>query len=239
MRSRTRSFCPADRRQLTHKTAEVRYTPREYLHHLPFDRWWLQEQQRTKIHDLLINTLEGEITGDVVELGCGYGATSVFLAMILAEFDTEKRLHLYDSFLGLPPPSPEDRGASDGEGSMAFPVDRLLGHFDEFGKHLSRPEIHAGWFSQTLPNRLPSRISFAFVDCDLFLPVVTCLDQIYPRLSPGAIVIVDDYANKKFPGCKKAVDRVMAHRSENIVMLPHDAGMPGHGLCYFEKAAEP
>jgi O-methyltransferase len=57
----------------------------------------------------LRDTLFFGVPGDVVELGCYQGHTSVLLQDILVEEGAvERQLHLYDSFEGLPSPSDHD-----------------------------------------------------------------------------------------------------------------------------------
>jgi asparagine synthase (glutamine-hydrolysing) len=51
--------------------------------------------------------------------------------------------------------------------------------------------LHQGLFEDTLWPERP--VAFAHVDCDWYEPVKLCLDRIYPRLSSGGFVIIDDY----------------------------------------------
>ena len=56
------------------------------------------------------------------------------------------------------------------------------------------------------PAQVPDIISFAYLDGDYYHSVRDPLKLIWGRLSPGAIVLVDDYANEALPGAAKAVD---------------------------------
>lgn len=66
-------------------------------------------QRLTTIYWTLSQVLMFGVPGDVVELGCNAGLTSVYLQMLIDEFDPSRTLHVYDSFAGLPACGPEDR----------------------------------------------------------------------------------------------------------------------------------
>ena len=60
-------------------------------------------------------------------------------------------------------------------------------------------------------------VAVAHVDCDRYESVRTCLDRIAPRLSPGGVMIVDDYEFKS--GCKHAVDEFMQENRARFSMI--------------------
>jgi O-methyltransferase len=78
------------------------------------------------------------------------------------------------------------------------------------------PIIKKGWFSEVTADDLPEAIAFAFLDGDYYLSVKDPLKSIWPRLSPGAIVVVDDYANEALPGAAKAVDEWIINRPAKL-----------------------
>ncbi|GAA2921859.1 hypothetical protein GCM10020221_17560 [Streptomyces thioluteus] len=169
----------------------------------------------TNLYWALCSTLRAGIPGDIVELGCNAGLTSVLLEMVLeAEGGTGRTLHLYDSFDGLPAPSPADRYLKKGD-CKATEAD-VLAAFAR--RDLRPPEIHAGWFEDSLPRHLPDRVAFAYLDGDFYESILTGLTHVWPRLSPGGSVIVDDYCDRGLsprawdglPGVKKACDAFFA-----------------------------
>ncbi|WP_344021723.1 TylF/MycF/NovP-related O-methyltransferase [Streptomyces luteireticuli] len=177
----------------------------------------------TNLYWSLCSVLRAGTPGDVVELGCNAGRTSVLLEMVLeAEAseaseeagETDRSLHLYDSFDGLPAPSAADRYLKRGD-CKATAAD-VLAAFARRG--LRRPEIHAGWFEDSLPRHLPDRVAFAYLDGDFYASILTSLTHVWPRLSPGGSVIVDDYCDRRLsprawdglPGVKKACDAFFA-----------------------------
>jgi O-methyltransferase len=146
-----------------------------------------------------------DIAGEVVEFGCYVGTTSVFLASRLKA--TNKQLYLYDSFEGLPVKTVEDNspaGLQFQKGELLATKKQLIHNLRQ--AQVPMPKIVKGWFSELTETDVPPRISFAFLDGDYYHSVMDPLKLIWPRLAPGAIVIVDDYANEALPGAAKAVD---------------------------------
>lgn len=159
------------------------------------------------------------LPGDFVELGCYRGDTSILLQKLLNH--SPKRLFLYDSFAGLPEKSKEDASvAGDGfkKGELDVTKKEVVLRFKKAG--LRVPVIKKAFFEdldagQLLPDGtldaahpgdLPTQISFAFLDGDLYGSIKTSLDLVLPRMVKGGIVLVHDYNNPSLPGVAKAVD---------------------------------
>lgn len=108
------------------------------------------------------------------------------------------------------------------------------------------PKIVEGWFNETLHKKLPKAICFAHLDGDFYSSIKESLEAIYPRLSRGAIVVIDDFyssrnhkkieklinqnrysqeSNRKIkiqnllPGVKKACDEFLKDKEEEIKIL--------------------
>lgn len=63
--------------------------------------------------------------------------------------------------------------------------------------------ILAGWFKDTLPVAPIEKVSFLRCDADMYSSTLECLSTMYPKLSMGGLVYIDDY--HEFDACKKAV----------------------------------
>jgi O-methyltransferase len=163
------------------------------------------------------------VEGDVVEIGCHAGGTSVFLQMLIDNFAPGRTLHLYDSFQGMPEPGPKD--AYLVKGDRPSTIDQVHQCFADFGMPV--PEIHPGWFKDTLPGQLPAKIAAAYLDGDFYDSIMISLSEVWPRLSPNGIIIVDDYADlerapnafAKLPGVKLACDDFFAGRDAKPFVL--------------------
>ena len=148
--------------------------------------------------------------GDVIEVGCHAGRTSRYLQALLQEYNSEKKLYLYDSFQGLP------------ESGLMKTAQANVGKvFSE--AELPLPEIVAGWFADTMPEKLPESIAFAFIDCDLYRSFADCLPHIIPRLT-GAALIHDYYHTKYGKGVRRAVKEFFGRELPSVC-----------GMAYFTK----
>jgi len=186
----------------------------------------------------LSHLLELGLPGDVVELGCHEGRTSVILQMIIDHLDPGRTLHVYDSFEGLPEPGPLD-GPFFSAGNLMVSQRDLIATFDAWG--LRHPVIHAGWFEDTLPAGLPDTIAFGLLDSDFYESVLVSLQHVWPRVVPGGIVVIDDYCDPdenprawpEMPGVKAACDVFFSSTSERPVSL---VGCGGMALSYVRKS---
>lgn len=181
-------------------------------------------EQRMNMYHLVSQALAYDIDGDLVEVGCNEGQSSVLITKVINSFNSGKKLHVYDSFEGLPSARSEDGNAYK-EGDLATSQDVLIRNFAAHG--LEPPVIHKGWFEDTLSQGLPDRICFAYLDGDLYDSILVSLKYVYPRLSRGAVCLIDDYCDPSInpdgwnhlPGVKKACDEFMADKPEKICYI--------------------
>ena len=211
------------------------------------------EGKLLNIYHTLQRALDLDVAGDVVELGCHAGTTASMLACVLRRRAPGKRLHLYDSFEGLPA---GDAGSGDPpaygarRGSMRASVAAVAENFARAG--LPPPgDVHVGWFAKTTTSdelgENPREIAFAHLDGDLYGSILESLAFVYPRLARGALVVVDDYCDPAilhrhdiFPGAYRACADFFADKPESMVVLP--APHPGYAFpmqyechAYFQK----
>lgn len=202
-----------------------------------FNKDMMNVERGIDIYRLLNQVLMLKVPGDVVEAGCYEGLTSIIMQKTLDQFKSNKRLHVYDSFEGLPEKHEEDgKSLLFRKGFLKTKKDILIENFKKFDVKL--PEIHVGWFRDVLPMQLPQRICFAHLDGDFYSSIKESLENVYPRLSKSAIVVIDDYSDPKIsriwnelPGIKKACDEFFMDKKEKVNVLI--AGKFSHG--YFRK----
>jgi hypothetical protein len=179
------------------------------------------------------------IAGAFVECGVYRGGCAGVMAALAQQSDPPRHTWLFDSFEGLPEPSPEDRtNTLASAGRFAAPIDdvrRLL--FEELALAPAGVSLEKGWFDQTLP---PARghigsISVLRLDADLYESTRCCLENLYELVTPGGFLIIDDYYG--WPGCRKAVDEFLARRGERVEMRQVDPMDRAQKLSavYFEK----
>lgn len=169
--------------------------------------------------------LRDDVPGDLIETGVWRGGVPIFMRAMLAAYGvTDRLVWLADSFRGLPPPAPglypED------EGDMLHAIDELRvsraqvqSHFDRYGLLDDRVRFLEGWFRDTLPHAPIERLAILRLDGDMYESTMDALTHLYPKLSEGGFLIVDDYG--AIPSCRRAVhDYREAHGiTEEIVPI--------------------
>lgn len=150
--------------------------------------------------------LNNRVEGDIIELGCYVGTTSLFLQRQRLEYAPNKALHVYDSFAGLPTKTNQDQSPAGEQfvaGELLATKAQLIRNFKQ--AHLPLPIIHKGWFSDLTTDDLPPKICFAFLDGDFYSSIMDSLKVIWPKLQQGAVVVVDDYQTEALPGVRQAI----------------------------------
>ena len=199
-------------------------------------------EQRMNMFHLASAVLFYKVPGEFVELGCHAGKSAVLFQKIIEHYDKSRTLHVYDSFEGLPEIRPEDGSTPFRQGQMDTTQEVVLSNFEQVG--LNPPVIHRGWFEDTLPTQLPEQIAFAHLDGDLYDSIRVSLEYVYPKLSKGAVCLIDDYSDpavfdsvNEWPGVKKACDEFLLDKPEQVAVLygGYDSklGYGSHG--YFKK----
>lgn len=180
-------------------------------------------QQVEVVLSELERILTADVPGDVVELGCYIGTTSVFIRRLLDAHKENRQFYVYDSFEGLPPKSAQDN-SSAGEafvaGELAVSKKQFMQTFAKAG--LTAPIVHKGWFADVTLHDVPESIAFAFLDGDFYESILDSLKLVVPRMSKGGVIVVDDYAREALPGAAKAVQEYF---SADKVRTAHNMGI--------------
>lgn len=137
------------------------------------------------------------VVGDVVECGCWKGAATINLSLIAAI--TGRKLKVYDSFEGLPPPLEGDphalRAFRNGyiPGVLSGSVEEVSANVRKYGA-IEVCEFHKGWFEDTLPHHRGD-IVLAFWDVDFYSSLHDCLVNLWPSVVDGGYVFLDEFRN--------------------------------------------
>lgn len=153
--------------------------------------------------------IEDEVAGDLIETGVWRGGVTILLRAVLAAYDIgDRTVWAADSFEGLPVPDAERYPEDNVDWSHVKPlkvgVDAVRANFDRYGLLDDQVQFLVGWFEDTLPGAPIGAISLLRLDGDLYQSTLDALDALYPKVSSGGYVIVDDYNG--WPQCKAAVD---------------------------------
>ena len=149
------------------------------------------------------------LAGDFVETGVAKGGSSasMLLAALARRGFVGRRMHLFDTFTGLPPPNASVDGDSAlaWTGRLAHGVEEVTGYLiGTLGIPPSALRVHAGDVLATPPSEVPCTLSLLRIDTDFHASVAWALAVLYPRLVPGGVVIIDDYGY--WIGCRRATD---------------------------------
>lgn len=158
----------------------------------------------------------GGIAGDVAECGTGKAKSFQMLALLAHEEGRGRHLWGFDSFEGYPEVSPEDespRNLHQGdwkaiEAEDVLPILRGAGLSQEFlDQHVT---VVKGFFEDALAKTPIERIALLHLDVNLYRSYQVCLNELFPKVAPGGVVMFDEYLNadeaEKCPGAKKAID---------------------------------
>jgi O-methyltransferase len=161
------------------------------------------------LESCIVDVLDRGVPGDLLEAGVWRGGACIFMrAVLLACGDSQRLVWAADSFQGLPRPNPE-RFAADRVwqklvlSELAVPVTAVKTNFARYGLLDDQVRFLPGWFSETLPTAPIERLAVLRLDGDMYQSTIDILNALYPKVSPGGYVIVDDYA---LSSCKAAVD---------------------------------
>jgi O-methyltransferase len=174
-------------------------------------------QRLDNIQFCVTDVLRNRVPGDLIETGVWRGGSAIFMRAILyAHGDCERTVWVADSFQGLPKPDPRypaDKGDRLWTArGLAVAQDEVEANFASFGLLDRHVRFLNGWFKDTLPTAPIDRLAVLRLDGDLYESTTDALQALYDKVSVGGYVIIDDYANERLPGCRRAVDEFRSER---------------------------
>jgi O-methyltransferase len=162
------------------------------------------------IHQCIRTVLHEGVPGDFIETGIWRGGACIFMRGALAAYgDTARNVWAADSFEGLPRPDP--KYAADLESTydfyrysdtLAVSLEQVKANFEKYGLLDERVKFLKGWFKDTLPTAPIERLAILRLDGDMYESTIQVLEALYPKVSRGGFVIVDDFDISE---CRKAV----------------------------------
>lgn len=188
-------------------------------------------ERRSAMMHALLNIEEWMIEGDVVECGVWMGG-NIILARTLCP---GRICWLYDTFSGMTLPGPHDISSS-GLSAVERYNERAglpwaAASVGEVKDTLRKAHVYdddylrfvVGDVEETLKAESPDRIALLRLDTDWHASTKIELEVLYPRLSPGGVLIVDDYGH--WHGAKRAVDEYFADSRPRMVYIDYTAVM--------------
>jgi hypothetical protein len=161
------------------------------------------------------------IEGDFVECGVLRGFSMAVVAEYLRFEQIDKQMYLYDTYTGTPPElNSENRDLS---------YYRQLGDlFDYVSERFAKfPNIHPvkGKVPDSFTDTLPEKIAFCHIDMNSAKSEIAALEHVFDRVTPGGIIVFDDYGWVDYKAQKNAEDVFMAERGHTILENPTGQGI--------------
>jgi O-methyltransferase len=149
------------------------------------------------------------LDGAMAEAGVLAGGS----ARLICEAKGAAPLHLFDVFESLQAPgtdAPDLRDHFGGVHGVRAEVERLLGPYPEV-------HLHAGVFPATTAGLEGLRFAFVHLDMDLEASTRAGLEFFHPRLTPGGILLGDDYND---PVVRGVFEDYFAGRPDTLIAMP-------------------
>jgi O-methyltransferase len=172
-----------------------------------------------------------EIPGGIVECGVWRGGSMMAAALTLLRHGRGDRdLYLFDTFEGMPEPTEHDVDSPfDGYdlrrhldrwqkagGLHAVAEESVREAMLSTGYPAERIHVVKGPVEDTLPGRAPAQVALLRLDTDWYQSTKHELETLYDRLSPGGVLILDDYGH--YQGARQAAEEFFAQRGERPLL---------------------
>jgi O-methyltransferase len=177
------------------------------------------------------------VPGAFAECGVWRGGSVLTMILVLQELGVDDRdIHLFDTFEGMTAPTEEDTSPLDPPALETWAEAEESGErawselfsqevFDEAavrellvssGYPPERLHFARGPVEQTLPGAAPERLALLRLDTDWYESTRHELEHLWPRLSDGGVLIVDDYGH--WEGARRAVDEYFATSAAPVLL---------------------
>lgn len=173
-----------------------------------------------------------DIPGAIVECGVWAGGSMMAVAYQLLKLAVnDRQLYLFDTFEGMVRPTDQDVSFSGEPAITRFDRDKrtddssfwcyasiedVRRNLYSTGYDAGRIKFIKGKVEDTVPSCAPERIALLRLDTDLYESTKHEMNYLYPRLSTGGVLIIDDYGHWK--GSRKAVDEYFEENKIRILL---------------------
>jgi hypothetical protein len=176
-------------------------------------------------------SLAAKLPGDFAEFGVNKGFLSSAIMKFLNWDSIGKKFYLLDTFSGI-----DERYVSNDDiqigvlernkrdierGFYTFDLNAVRANFAEW----SNISIVPGAVPETLNLIDSDEFAFAHIDMNCAPPEVAAAEFLWPRLVPGAILLLDDYAYSGYRSQKLAMDDFARSKNSSVLSLPTGQGL--------------
>jgi hypothetical protein len=187
--------------------------------------------------DAVRYVVKREVPGVFAECGVWLGGSVMAMLLQLRKLGADNRdIVLYDTFEGMTAPTEHDSSGFDGHAQTIWDLSKAAGqrawdpwfkpevfNLDKVrelllstGYPAQRLHFIKGKVEETLPAQAPDQIALLRLDTDWYESTWHELLHLYPRLSQGGVLLIDDYGH--WDGCRKAVDEYFATQARPALL---------------------
>lgn len=163
--------------------------------------------------------IENKVQGSLIECGVAAGSQLAMMQQTQIELGEQREVIGFDSFEGIPYATEHDAtqpaigeidrtklGLLQTTGVSAHSLGSVIQNFNTWGVSLENVTFVKGWFENTVKDKAKEIDSIALLrlDGDLYRSTLECMQHLYPKLSKGGVLIIDDY---ELAGCAKAIHK--------------------------------
>ena len=177
--------------------------------------------------------VKNKIPGDFVECGVWRGGSVILIALALAHFgDTDRKIFLYDTFTGMTKPDEQDVDWDGLNLQKKWEKDALQTENPKWGPPAPIEEVRKNVYASnypkdnfvfvkgpvehTIPGTVPEKIALLRLDTDWYASTYHELVHLYPIISAGGILIIDDYGWCR--GARQATDKYIKEHKLNLFL---------------------
>lgn len=190
------------------------------------------EERMYSLYNAVKYVVKAGIKGSIVECGVWKGGSMMISALTLMKMnDKKRRLYLYDTFEGMSTPTKEDKTIYDSKDTMKkwesmqkeegnewcyAGLEEVKSNMYSTKYPKNKIKFVKGKVEETLLKTKPKKIAVLRLDTDWYKSTYAEMKHLYPLLSKGGVIIIDDYGH--WQGSKKAVDKYFKEKKINILL---------------------
>lgn len=167
------------------------------------------------------------LPGAFVECGVNTGMMSVAICHYLNFNTLDKDFFLFDTFCGIP--EQQATKSESGNGVRILKMNQMYEDCYEIAQRnfadFKRAHLVRGMVPETLTTVSIDRVAYLSIDMNIVYPEIAAIEYFWEKLSPGAIVLLDDYGWKGHVAQKQAMDQFASDRGTSVLELPTGQGV--------------
>jgi O-methyltransferase len=159
------------------------------------------------------------VPGVIVECGVWEGGMLRAAQYYMDMFNFKRDVWAYDTFFGMTEPveAVDGLSAMKEEGTLVVDFARVREYLGDEVTYV------VGDVRQTVWQKAPEEIAVLRLDTDWYENTMATLEALYPKLSIGGVLLIDDY--HIWPGCKKAVHQYFGDEMAKFSVTGNGIGM--------------